>query len=76
MAGDLLPAFAHQLPEVLAAIAANAQPHATRKASQNALDALAPLVPEFFGGSADLTGSNLTNFKGCVKAGRDTRATT
>jgi transketolase len=29
------------------------------------------LLPEFFGGSADLTGSNLTNFKGCVKAGRD-----
>jgi len=29
-------------------------------------------VPEFFGGSADLTGSNLTNFKGCVRAGRDT----
>jgi transketolase len=28
--------------------------------------------PNFFGGSADLTGSNLTNFKGCVKAGRDT----
>ena len=70
MAGDLLPAFAHQLPGVLAAIAGNAQPHATRKASQNALDALAPLVPEFFGGSADLTGSNLTNFKGCIKAGR------
>ncbi|MDP2371064.1 transketolase [Rhodoferax sp.] len=70
MAGDLLPAFAHQLPGVLATIAGNAQPHATRKASQNALDALAPLVPEFFGGSADLTGSNLTNFKGCVKAGR------
>jgi transketolase len=45
---------------------------ATRKASQNALDALAPLLPEFFGGSADLTGSNLTNFKGCIKAGRDT----
>ena len=70
MAGDLLPAFAHQLPAVLAGIADNAQPHATRKASQNALDALAPLVSEFFGGSADLTGSNLTNFKGCVKAGR------
>ncbi|MBK7279257.1 transketolase, partial [Candidatus Aalborgicola defluviihabitans] len=70
MAGDLLPAFAHQLPAVLACIADNAQPHATRKASQNALDALAPLVSEFFGGSADLTGSNLTNFKGCVKAGR------
>ena len=33
---------------------------------------LAPLSPEFFGGSADLTGPNLTNFKGCVCAGRDT----
>lgn len=39
---------------------------ATRKASQNAIDALAPALPEFLGGSADLTGSNLTNWKGCV----------
>ena len=38
---------------------------ATRKASQNALDAYGPHLPEFFGGSADLTGSNLTNWKGC-----------
>jgi transketolase len=72
MKGELLPAFAEKLPEVLAAIAAKADAFATRKSSQNALDVLAPLVPEFFGGSADLTGSNLTNFKGCVKAGRDT----
>jgi transketolase len=36
---------------------------ATRKASQNALDAIAPYLPELFGGSADLTGSNLTNSK-------------
>ncbi len=72
MAGDLLPAFADKLPEVLETIAAKPDAFATRKSSQNALDALAPLVPEFFGGSADLTGSNLTNFKGCVKAGRDT----
>jgi transketolase len=71
MAGDLLPAFADQLPELLAAIAAKPDAVATRKASQNALDALSRQVPEFFGGSADLTGSNLTNFKGCVKAGRD-----
>ena len=71
MAGDLLPAFADKLPEVLAAIAAKPDAFATRKSSQNALDVLAPLVPEFFGGSADLTGSNLTNFKGCVKAGKD-----
>jgi len=44
---------------------------ATRKASQNALTALAPMLPELFGGSADLTGSNLTNFQGCKLAGRD-----
>jgi transketolase len=71
MVGDLLPDFAEKLPGLLAAIAAKPDAVATRKASQNALDVLAPLVPEFFGGSADLTGSNLTNFKGCVKAGRD-----
>jgi len=72
MAGDLLPAFAEKLPELLTAIAAQPEAVATRKASQNALNALAPLLPEFFGGSADLTGSNLTNFKSCIKAGRDT----
>ena len=72
MAGDLLPAYAEKLPAVLETIAANATAFATRKSSQNALDAIAPLVPEFFGGSADLTGSNLTNFKGCIRAGRDT----
>ena len=72
MAGELASAFADKLPELLAAIADNATAFATRKSSQNALDVLAPLLPEFFGGSADLTGSNLTNFKGCVRAGRDT----
>ena len=72
MRGELSSAFGATLPEVFAAIAAKPDAVATRKASQNALDALAPLVPEFFGGSADLTGSNLTNFKGCVRAGRDT----
>lgn len=33
---------------------------ATRKASQNTIEAYAPLIPEFLGGSADLAGSNLT----------------
>ncbi|MCW2311986.1 transketolase [Rhodoferax antarcticus] len=71
MAGDLSADFAEKLPGLLEGIAANATAFASRKSSQNALDAIAPLLPEFFGGSADLTGSNLTNFKGCVKAGRD-----
>ncbi len=71
MRGELSPAFAQKLPEIFAALAGKADAVATRKASQIALDHLAPLVPEFFGGSADLTGSNLTNFKGCKIAGRD-----
>ena len=71
MAGDLSEGYASGLDAALATIAAKPDAVATRKASQNALDLLAPLLPEFFGGSADLTGSNLTNFKGCVKAGRD-----
>ena len=71
MAGHLPPALAAQLPALLRAIAANPDALATRKASQNALNALAPLVPECFGGSADLTGSNLTNFRHCTRAGPD-----
>jgi transketolase len=37
---------------------------ASRKASQNAIEAYAPVLPELIGGSADLTGSNLTNWSG------------
>ncbi|WP_444996784.1 transketolase [Aliikangiella sp. IMCC44359] len=37
---------------------------ATRKASQNAIEAYAPYIPEFIGGSADLAGSNLTQWSG------------
>jgi transketolase len=44
--------------------AANAGGVATRKASQNAIAALAPQLPELVGGSADLTGSNLTWWPG------------
>ena len=37
---------------------------ASRKSSQNSIEALAPALPELLGGSADLTGSNLTNWTG------------
>ncbi len=73
MQGELPANWAAGLAEALNTIAARTDAIATRKASQNALDALAPLLPEFFGGSADLTGSNLTNFKGCITAKRDVR---
>ncbi len=71
MAGELPCAYHPGAAAAFDRIAVQADGVATRKASQNALSALAPLLPELFGGSADLTGSNLTNFKGCVLAGRD-----
>ena len=42
---------------------ARAETIATRKASQNALNQFGPALPELLGGSADLTGSNLTEWK-------------
>jgi len=44
---------------------------ATRKASQNCIAAFGALLPELVGGSADLTGSNLTNWKGSVPVSRE-----
>jgi transketolase len=71
MAGELPAGFAQAAAAAVDALAGKAGAVATRKASQLALDAMAPLLPGIFGGSADLTGSNLTNFKGCINAGRD-----
>ncbi len=69
--GDLLADWGLKAEEIFKNFANNPQTVATRKSSQIALDAFAPITPEFFGGSADLTGSNLTNFKGHIKAFRD-----
>jgi len=54
---------------LLDAIAAKAESIATRKASQNAIEGLAPILPELVGGSADLTGSNLTQWSGSKTIG-------
>ncbi|WP_374402768.1 transketolase [Niveibacterium sp.] len=62
-----LPAdFGARADAALREIDAKAETIASRKASQNAIQALAPLLPEFLGGSADLAPSNLTMWKGCV----------
>ncbi len=45
-------------------VVAKAETIASRKASQNAINGYAPVLPELIGGSADLTGSNYTNWKG------------
>ncbi len=65
MAGDLPTQWAEHAKKAIEASNAKAETVATRKASQIAINALAPALPEFLGGSADLTGSNLTNWTGC-----------
>ncbi|NWK77706.1 transketolase [Aquitalea sp. LB_tupeE] len=64
MQGDLPAAWAEARDAAIAKIVDAAQTVATRKASQIALEAFSPSLPEFVGGSADLTGSNLTNWSG------------
>lgn len=60
MAGDLPANFDAEADRIIAAINAKAESPATRVASKGALDAFAPILPEFLGGSADLTPSNNT----------------
>ena len=62
--GDLPANWTQHAAEVMKQINDKAETIATRKASQNAINALVPVLPEFLGGSADLTGSNLTNWTG------------
>ena len=63
IAGELTPGWEKAIVEIVAKFAADKPKIATRQASQLVLDALAPTLPEFLGGSADLTGSNLTRAK-------------
>ena len=61
MAGELPANWKQATDAVIADTNEKAASVASRKASQNAIAALAPVLPEFLGGSADLTGSNLTS---------------
>ena len=65
LAGELPADFAEQAAAYVQDVASKGETIASRKASQNALNAFGPLLPEFLGGSADLAGSNLTLWKGC-----------
>ncbi|KAA3629455.1 MAG: transketolase [Proteobacteria bacterium] len=62
--GELPKDFATQAAAYVAACAEKGETVASRKASQNAINAYGPLLPELLGGSADLAGSNLTLWKG------------
>jgi transketolase len=65
MAGELGDTFDDARSAAIADAIARAETIATRKASQNALNHFGPALGELIGGSADLTGSNLTDFRGC-----------
>ena len=70
----------HELPAdwnshveaVIGKFCEKAETIATRKASQNSIEALALVLPELLGGSADLAGSNLTLWSGSKRVTRDT----
>jgi len=74
MAGELPANFEVEMDQFIAKTQADMPNIASRKASQNAIEAMGPLLPEMFGGSADLTGSNLTNWSGTVKVTPDNAA--
>ncbi len=65
MKGELPAHWDDVVDELMADVVAKGETIATRKASQNALNFIGPAVSNMLGGSADLTGSNLTDFKGC-----------
>ncbi len=62
--GELPADFSDKADAIIAELQANPQNIASRKASQNALNAFGSLLPELLGGSADLAGSNLTIWEG------------
>lgn len=64
MEGDLPADFNAKASAYIAQCQAEGASVATRKASQNCLDAYGPFLPELLGGSADLAGSNNTIWKG------------
>ncbi len=64
MAGDLPADWADKSAAYIAQVNADAKSPATRQASLAAIEAYSPMVPEMFGGSADLGCSNLTEWSG------------
>ena len=73
MSGELPDDWAEIAKDYIATTNEKAESIASRKASQNAIEAFAKHLPEMIGGSADLTGSNLTNWSGSVLISKDNR---
>nr|MBS0020311.1 transketolase [Gammaproteobacteria bacterium] len=71
LAGQLPREWKQHCANYIEAVADKGQTVASRKASQNTLNSYGPALPELIGGSADLTGSNLTNWSGSKAIGKD-----
>ncbi len=69
VSGELPSDWAQKSQAYVEKMQADGPTVASRKASQMAIEAFAPLLPELIGGSADLAGSNLTKWSGSVDAG-------
>jgi transketolase len=66
LSGELSDDWAEKSSAFIQATQQAGETIASRKASLNTLNGFGPLLPEFLGGSADLTGSNLTEWTGCT----------
>ena len=71
IAGDLPENFSADADAYIAQLQADGNTIASRKASQNTLNAFGPMLPEMLGGSADLAGSNLTLWSGSKGVSKD-----
>jgi len=71
MLGEIPANFSIQATRYIRDCQARGEKIATRKASQNTLNAYGPMLPEFIGGSADLAGSNLTLWEGAKGIDKD-----
>ena len=71
VSGELPFDFQEKMKNLVADVTVKAETIATRKASQNVLEVLVPALPELIGGSADLTGSNLTMVKASKAVGKE-----
>lgn len=71
MAGDLPTDFLAHADQLMASIAGEEKTLATRKASQQVIESLTSALPEMIGGSADLTGSNFTDWPAAIAVRAD-----
>ncbi|MBQ0783473.1 MAG: transketolase, partial [Amphritea sp.] len=69
--GELPEDFSAQADVIIKELQEKGETIASRKASQNTLNAFGPMLPELMGGSADLAGSNLTLWSGCKGVTKD-----